>query len=744
MESPDFPVIVYLLILAGIGTIGNLHVLIAYSCVFKPVSNYNIFVTIVAFFDVVGSLCVIPMEIYVLYYHKSTDNDPPCRTYSLLKSYFILGSGFMPFIITFERYLKICRFEADQVISRTTIAVCITISIIAIVVPFPSPNILWDPDKNRIKWLQCDLQNRFNQDLFPIIYYFLVTICYIVFVSSQIFMFLSIKKKLKSNELELSEEQEVVNEGSDSNPNLDNNGKCSDLLDSEPCTSETKKPGNNGKDPYHSMGLTKERKMENSGKGKVMDNVEPSIAKKLSSTGTSRDKPKPTSGQDTLVIDSASNLHVVSDSITDTLNKNTSKLVVVHNENSKSNMNTSVASSHKDNKPGLDGVKTRLTLDKTGLRTSGDCREMCLNIGDKNGIRENEHEMVLRVNNNPKITANRNGVYSNVVDNQGPSELELSVLNGQESKVGKSNPASVVDTCLDDNGNNAGLGLNFKEVPSEAENMDNREKDIKSNKEKTDQNATDCKLNSCNKEKNDSNATCDEDNHDGNADLTSCDKKKHDRNADLTSRDTQKHDGNSELTSHDLEKHGGNVLTSGDIRDKVLMFCTVPRKQRDENRSAEAKGPNKTVSSADSRIMTDKGKSSKGELQQQSTFHSSIEAWIAEGTSVCVVDCHDDEMMEHDWMTQSKREKQIKWDEKTKASFILFVGFSITFFIHILILPVLILNESFGQILDSGVTWPLIKILTRLYYLHLIINPFIYAFYDRQFRCLYCRCCLRN
>lgn len=85
-----------------------------------------------------------------------------------------------------------------------------------------------------------------------------------------------------------------------------------------------------------------------------------------------------------------------------------------------------------------------------------------------------------------------------------------------------------------------------------------------------------------------------------------------------------------------------------------------------------------------------------------------------------------------------KKEMKMKvWDTTTKILFVITMVFMITFLPHLILVPLLILSRSFRNGLGP-VTWPIYKIFRRLFFVNQIANPFIYAFFDREFR----NCCI--
>lgn len=85
-----------------------------------------------------------------------------------------------------------------------------------------------------------------------------------------------------------------------------------------------------------------------------------------------------------------------------------------------------------------------------------------------------------------------------------------------------------------------------------------------------------------------------------------------------------------------------------------------------------------------------------------------------------------------------KKEVRMKvWDTTTKILFVITMVFMITFLPHLVLVPLLILSQSFRNSLGP-VTWPIYKIFRRLFFVNQIANPFIYAFFDREFR----NCCI--
>ncbi|GAB1598376.1 C3a anaphylatoxin chemotactic receptor-like [Argonauta hians] len=130
------PALIFLTVMMPIGVLGNLFVLYIYGCRLKK-SPLNMFIFILAIYDILSCLFGIPLEITSILYTFRYPSSILCKLDKLMVFFTCTSSELTLLAISLERYNKVCRFNKFQLgICHAKLA-AIPINIIAILISIP-------------------------------------------------------------------------------------------------------------------------------------------------------------------------------------------------------------------------------------------------------------------------------------------------------------------------------------------------------------------------------------------------------------------------------------------------------------------------------------------------------------------------------------------------------------------------------------------------------------------------------
>lgn len=160
--------VVFLIILAVVGGIGNFHALLIYFFRYKR-SPKRIFVLFLAFVDLLACWLVIPFEIFDLRYSLTFHAVAPCKIFRFLNHFVSVGSGLFLGVIALEIHRKVCspfkRQMSESCAKKTavvTVSVAVALSIPGFVLYGPSDKMT---DIN-IVGSDCTVLSKYKQSMF--------------------------------------------------------------------------------------------------------------------------------------------------------------------------------------------------------------------------------------------------------------------------------------------------------------------------------------------------------------------------------------------------------------------------------------------------------------------------------------------------------------------------------------------------------------------------------------------------
>lgn len=197
----NISIMVFLGILSVLGFIGNLHVLVVYTKVLKPNTNYRIFVLFLACSDITACLTLIPFDILVFRFPYTFDYIYPCKIFNFFKSAVILSSGLMLVVIATERFQKICKPFSWQMTKKTAVLACFQAIVVAAFLAWP--NAVFKNSSsvdlgNGTFGTECGFDNYYkgNRKKYPIVYYGFLFVIYIGLTLALIVLYVMIGRTL--------------------------------------------------------------------------------------------------------------------------------------------------------------------------------------------------------------------------------------------------------------------------------------------------------------------------------------------------------------------------------------------------------------------------------------------------------------------------------------------------------------------------------------------------------------------
>lgn len=187
------PVTVYLIMLALVGTVGNIHAILVYSLRYNP-SNYRTFVVWLGFIDLAACCMSIPFEVYDIRNGFTFESDATCKFFRFLNHLVSSGSGFLLGVIAIERFRKVCRPFSRQLNEKESKMACVITVVVSSLLSLPS-FILYGPTMKETPYpgvmgSDCTVLRQYKKSIFFKLYngvlIFLVTsvfiICVVVYI----------------------------------------------------------------------------------------------------------------------------------------------------------------------------------------------------------------------------------------------------------------------------------------------------------------------------------------------------------------------------------------------------------------------------------------------------------------------------------------------------------------------------------------------------------------------------------
>lgn len=156
MRSVIMPVTVFVGIQTIIAFLGNITIIYVFLMRYH-MCNFRYFVLCLAFIDITSSLTAMPGEIVSQLFWYIYRLPLICKIKSFFNMFTVCGEALCLLIISFERFLKVCRPLGRQIKPRTSIWLCLGIILISIILAIPVP-ILWGTRVERIPYKNVSLE----------------------------------------------------------------------------------------------------------------------------------------------------------------------------------------------------------------------------------------------------------------------------------------------------------------------------------------------------------------------------------------------------------------------------------------------------------------------------------------------------------------------------------------------------------------------------------------------------------
>ncbi|GFO46202.1 neuropeptide ff receptor 2 [Plakobranchus ocellatus] len=166
------PAMVAILLMALVGLIGNSLVLYVYYRKFRPNAT-RIFICVIAVFDLVSNVLLIPGEVYDMFHLWDFDEPDLCRTRLCLNSLITMMSALVLSALAVLRYRKVCvpfgwqiTIRHAKILSVIILMMCILFSAPYAIINGRQTKVTPDP---RIYGSECTIDDAFVDTIWPMI-----------------------------------------------------------------------------------------------------------------------------------------------------------------------------------------------------------------------------------------------------------------------------------------------------------------------------------------------------------------------------------------------------------------------------------------------------------------------------------------------------------------------------------------------------------------------------------------------
>ncbi|XP_062572473.1 neuromedin-U receptor 2-like [Saccostrea cucullata] len=188
------PVIVYMVLLMLVGIAGNLMVCLVYiKKKFKCSTDF--FILNLAFLDLLTCFFGIPVEIADLRYPYTFDAPVACKLFRTVESLISMGSTLTLIGIAVDRYKRICRL-GERFSNGTAKKICAGAVIVGILTCWPAAVVFGkksvDVGVPGIKGSDCSTDDTQRHTVYPLLYYALVFLYFLICVAVVTFIYVKI------------------------------------------------------------------------------------------------------------------------------------------------------------------------------------------------------------------------------------------------------------------------------------------------------------------------------------------------------------------------------------------------------------------------------------------------------------------------------------------------------------------------------------------------------------------------
>ncbi|XP_062615183.1 orexin receptor type 2-like [Saccostrea cucullata] len=210
------PVTLFLVILMVIGTAGNVIVGIIYTKRRKKTTS-DFFILNLAFLDLLTCAIGIPMEIADLSFSYTFDAPAACKILRTIESWTSMASALTLVIISIDRYKRICKF-GDNFSNKAVKRLCLLALLVGALLAWPALIMVGKKTINLgipgVKGADCSTSDEMKKTVYPLIYYGVIMLCFIVCVVFVIFVYVRISffiKRAKTERRKVIGPNEVSN-----------------------------------------------------------------------------------------------------------------------------------------------------------------------------------------------------------------------------------------------------------------------------------------------------------------------------------------------------------------------------------------------------------------------------------------------------------------------------------------------------------------------------------------------------
>ncbi|CAL1543737.1 unnamed protein product [Lymnaea stagnalis] len=166
------PAMVYLVLLAVVGSIGNFLVLFVYSHKFTQTAT-RIFILVIASFDIITNMIVIPGEIYDMFHIWDFNQPSLCKIRLFFNAFTTMASAMVLVAVAVARYRKICKPFGKQVTisDAKLISVAMTLGCLIFSIPWAIINGRQTKATPRpgINGYECTLDDSYLDTIWPLL-----------------------------------------------------------------------------------------------------------------------------------------------------------------------------------------------------------------------------------------------------------------------------------------------------------------------------------------------------------------------------------------------------------------------------------------------------------------------------------------------------------------------------------------------------------------------------------------------
>lgn len=201
------PLVIFIGLLSLFGIVGNLHVIIIFMCKYEHQSTYTVFVTCLAFLDLVGSCLNMPFEIVDNVLPFMFYNSAVCRIFRFSNTTVTVTSLLLLYVIAFERYRRVCKPLKLQISHTHARRNALLAFVVSVSVSWPSAVLNGHRTvilENNVTGSDCSTDDQFRGTIYPVIHYGLLFITFIISSVALTIFYIIIGRTIHKNRIKRS------------------------------------------------------------------------------------------------------------------------------------------------------------------------------------------------------------------------------------------------------------------------------------------------------------------------------------------------------------------------------------------------------------------------------------------------------------------------------------------------------------------------------------------------------------